>query len=228
MLGAPTRGGVCNGRQSGFSRPALLGLVVAVGAAGAMWFYMQKELATTRAELAAAREQMKQLQADAPDTKEVTKLRAQVREAESLRKEAEELPKLRGEVTQLRKDKAVFEQAKAENAQLREWAIRLQAENAAVRGQNQSLAQAAASPAATAQTEQTWKALCIENLKQIDGAIQQWALENKKQATDSVELKGILPYLRGSLLPLCPASGNYSPGSTVSAVPTCTVPGHTL
>ena len=161
-------------------------------------------------------------------TKEMEKLRAQVREAESLKKEAEELPRLRGEVTQLRKDKAVFEQAKAENAQLREWATRLQAENAAVRGQNQSLAQAASSPAAAAQTEQTRKALCIENLKQIDGAIQQWALENKKQATEPVELKGILSYLRGSLLPLCAAGGIYSPGPSVSATPTCTVPGHTL
>ena len=29
------------------------------------------------------------------------------------------------------------------------------------------------------------KNACISNLKRIDGAVQQWALENKKQSTDT-------------------------------------------
>ncbi len=70
---------------------------------------------------------------------------------------------------------------------------------------------------------------CIANLKQIDGAVQQWALENKKVATDTYAVSDttLLSYLKGSALPPCPASGTYA-GTTVSASPTCTVGGHTL
>ncbi|MFO1475558.1 MAG: prepilin-type N-terminal cleavage/methylation domain-containing protein [Verrucomicrobiota bacterium] len=47
------------------------------------------------------------------------------------------------------------------------------------------------------QTSQT--NVCINNLRQIDGAKQQWALENGKQASDSPDLAAITPYLgRGS------------------------------
>jgi Tfp pilus assembly protein PilE len=65
------------------------------------------------------------------------------------------------------------------------------------------------------------KNACIPNLKQIDGAIQQWALENKKAGTATVTLTDILPFLKGSALPICPAAGTYVL-STVSATPRCT------
>jgi hypothetical protein len=75
------------------------------------------------------------------------------------------------------------------------------------------------------------KNACIANLKQIDGAVQQWALENKKKGTDGVATSDILDFLKGSVLPICPAAGTYWV-RTVSAVPRCTVgisnPGHTL
>ena len=53
---------------------------------------------------------------------------------------------------------------------------------------------------------------CINNLRQIDGAIQQWALETKQSATAPILPDGsqIQPYLgRGNLgtLPTCPAAG---------------------
>jgi hypothetical protein len=71
---------------------------------------------------------------------------------------------------------------------------------------------------------------CIANLKQIDGAVQQWALEHKKVSTDTYSLSdnNLLCYLRGSVLPLCPLGGTYSPAANVSGYPTCSVPGHTL
>ena len=71
---------------------------------------------------------------------------------------------------------------------------------------------------------------CIANLKQIDGAVQQWALENKKAATDTYAVTDttLLAYLKGSLLPACPGGGTYSAASTVSGSPTCSVSGHTL
>lgn len=69
---------------------------------------------------------------------------------------------------------------------------------------------------------------CIANLKQIDGAVQQWALENKKTSTDTYALSSITDYLKGSVLPACPAGGTYTAGTTVANNPTCNIPGHTL
>ncbi|MFT4688138.1 MAG: competence type IV pilus major pilin ComGC [Verrucomicrobiia bacterium] len=73
---------------------------------------------------------------------------------------------------------------------------------------------------------------CIANLKQVDGAVQQWALEGKKTAASTYTFAsaGLLDYLKGSRLPECPGSGTYSPGATVSASPTCSLSteGHTL
>ena len=70
---------------------------------------------------------------------------------------------------------------------------------------------------------------CIANLKQIDGAAQQWALENKKGSTDSVSAALITDYIKGGAVPTCPAGGNYATAFTVSGAPTCTVGGaHTL
>jgi hypothetical protein len=74
------------------------------------------------------------------------------------------------------------------------------------------------------------KSSCIANLKQIDGAVQQWASENKGTAATRYSLKSkmILAYMKGSRLPLCPQGGSYSPGTNVSDSPKCTHPGHTL
>jgi prepilin-type N-terminal cleavage/methylation domain-containing protein len=46
---------------------------------------------------------------------------------------------------------------------------------------------------------------CINNLRQLDGAVQQFALENKKAATDSVTLANCTPYLKNSVV--CPSGG---------------------
>ena len=72
------------------------------------------------------------------------------------------------------------------------------------------------------------KSACIANLKQIDGAKQTWALEQKKVGTDTpgtTDLYGTDKYIRDE--PSCPAAGTYSP-NTVDTKPTCTVAGHTL
>lgn len=69
---------------------------------------------------------------------------------------------------------------------------------------------------------------CINNLRQIDGAIQQWALEQKKQATDPVDATDLTPYLgRGTGAAIntditCPASGTYEV-TDVATKPTCSL-----
>jgi hypothetical protein len=70
---------------------------------------------------------------------------------------------------------------------------------------------------------------CLWNLKQIDGALLQWALENRKTPSDSYALSELpLDYWRSSIIPHCPAGGTYSPGATIVNPPVCSVPGHKL
>ncbi len=72
---------------------------------------------------------------------------------------------------------------------------------------------------------------CINNLRQIDGAVQTWALENRKSPTDTYTLDIVKPYIRldsTGNIPACPASGSYSPGATVSNAPTCNIANHTM
>jgi len=46
---------------------------------------------------------------------------------------------------------------------------------------------------------------CISNLRQIDGAIQQWALDTKQGDTAAVTAADVLPYLKNSVV--CPSGG---------------------
>src|SRR6059058_3342320 len=71
---------------------------------------------------------------------------------------------------------------------------------------------------------------CINNLRQMDGAVQQYALEQKLASSSSYTLSNLKPYIKldsNSNIPGCPASGTYSQGSTVTNPPTCTLSGAT-
>ena len=63
------------------------------------------------------------------------------------------------------------------------------------------------------------KSACINNLRQIDGAIQQWALENKKDAAAAVVYNDISSYLKNSVI--CPSGGTaFSDSYTIVDVAT--------
>ena len=70
---------------------------------------------------------------------------------------------------------------------------------------------------------QSQKNACINNLRQIDGSVQQWALENKKAASATVQFSDISGYLKNSVI--CPAGGvAFSDSYTLHGVtgkPTC-------
>ena len=70
---------------------------------------------------------------------------------------------------------------------------------------------------------------CISNLRQIDGAKQQWAIENRKADTASPDSTDVQSYIKNNAYPTCPASGTYTIG-TVSTDPTCSksADGHVL
>jgi prepilin-type N-terminal cleavage/methylation domain-containing protein len=67
---------------------------------------------------------------------------------------------------------------------------------------------------------------CINNLRQIDAAAQQFALEKGKKTGDSITYPSDLtPYIKlnaNNAIPACPAGGNYS-DNTVGIVPTCSL-----
>ncbi len=190
----------------------VLGLIIAAGAA-AFLFVAQ---ATIRNELAAARDENLQLQ------QEKTALEQRQAEAPKPVQDATslELVRLRGEVARLRGVEKQFQQLQAEAQQLRATLQQNQqanAETASLRTQNAQMQN-------TLQARANMEA-CVANLKQIAGAKQVWALENKKAQFDvplDVDIFG--KYIPQK--PVCPAGGVYNL-APVQAKPTCTVAGHT-
>ena|ERR1035437_6170056 len=71
---------------------------------------------------------------------------------------------------------------------------------------------------------QSQKNACINNLRQIDGAKQQWALETGAKTSDAVTLNQIGPYLgRGSAgaVPTCPTGAAVYTPNAIGTDPTC-------
>jgi prepilin-type N-terminal cleavage/methylation domain-containing protein len=70
---------------------------------------------------------------------------------------------------------------------------------------------------------QSQKNACINNLRQIDGAVQQWALEQKAAANATVGYSDIKDYLKNSVV--CPSGGTtFGNSYTLNGVtnkPTC-------
>ena len=72
------------------------------------------------------------------------------------------------------------------------------------------------------------KNACIANLKQIQGGIQVWAIDNNKTGSSSVGMTDLVSdYIKKT--PTCPKGGTYTL-STVDADPSCSLSadGHTL
>jgi predicted RNase H-like nuclease (RuvC/YqgF family) len=68
---------------------------------------------------------------------------------------------------------------------------------------------------------------CINGLRQIDGAKQQWALEHNKSGDAVPKPEELLHYYKDGIAPACPDGGTYYL-NTVDEVPTCTIEGHAL
>ena len=61
------------------------------------------------------------------------------------------------------------------------------------------------------------KDICINNLRQINSAIQQWAVETKQPATAAVSETDVTPYMRSKAI--CPSGGtSFSDSYQVSTV----------
>jgi hypothetical protein len=66
---------------------------------------------------------------------------------------------------------------------------------------------------------------CISNLRQIDGAIQQWAIETKQPTNAAPNWDDIRPYFANHPIPACPDGGTYTLGQ-VAIHPRCSIANH--
>jgi myosin heavy subunit len=199
---------------------AIISAIIGAVAMAVPWFLQQQTIKDLRQE----NEDLKQKAA------QVASLQAQATQAEQeaanasggVEAQQHDLARLRAEVSQLRR--ATNELAKA----------RMEIQKLNQRVSEETEARIGAAAALQAQAQQGSAAskrnACINNLRLIDSAKQQWALENRKQATDTPTMDDLKPYIGhgpNGELPACPDGGVYTIG-TVAEKPTCNIPGHVL
>ena len=68
---------------------------------------------------------------------------------------------------------------------------------------------------------------CINNLREIDVAKNEWALEKRGKTGDVPTSQDLTPYFKNGVFPTCPAGGTYTIGA-VGNDPACSIAGHTL
>jgi hypothetical protein len=169
----------------------------------------------------AERERADQLESQL-DALKSTSAGVQAAEVARLRADNQDLPRLRNQVTQLQAANQKLAQqlnltltaAQQQQAQLEQAA----AENEQVR---------AAAQEANATLERN---ACINHLRQIDAAKQQWALEKNKTADAVPTVADIEPYIKldaSGNIPGCPSGGAYTLNA-VGELPSCSIPGHVL
>ena len=208
-----------------------LGLLI-----GLAWVYAAGQ--KKDAELAALREdsqKLQQLQAELEEAK-TNSVHAESDELNRLRKDNEELLRLRNEVRQLRGDKQQLAtqlqtaQSQVQGVQAQVQALRANPPQLAAPGQLTPAAQAAFAARyglTVTNSEQAVIAACISNLRLIEGAKQQWALEHQKPASALLTAADLTPYVKSNALPVCPAGGVYTL-NPVGLAPICNIPGHAL
>jgi len=196
-------------------------LVVAFLASEVFLFSANRQKEAAVVSLHQSEQQAEQLQAQL-DQLQNSIANSQNAEISKLRAENQDLPRLRNQVTQLQAANQKLSQqlnvtltaAQQQQEQLQQ----IQAENQQAR---------AAAQQTDAEAERN---ACINNLRQIDAAKNQWALENNKPATAVPTEQDIAPYIKldaNGNIPVCPSGGTY----TINAVgipPTCSIPGHVL
>ncbi len=187
---------------------------VAVAAVAVPVLVQNQSVARLREENQSLRQQVDRMAQVEADNERLSNVVVQANASQSLPPDQlRELMKLRGEIGALRQQGKEL--------------IRLQQENRQLRAQPTVAQKQASVPGQPMLTTEEIASVCINHLRQIDGASQQCALENKLNASDVVTEEQILPYLRGKEAFRCPSGGTYTFGSLTN-MPTCSIPGHAI
>jgi len=203
----------------------VLGLSAGLAAVFVSGSAKDKELVKLRADTA----QLQQLQTDLDVAQGESKKQAE--QIAELRQETQELLRLRNEVGQLRTEKQQLTKQVAAAQTAAQQAQAQIAETTQTTAQQLQQMQAQNQQLRTTVVQQGVQVLqrnaCINNLRQLDAAKQQWALEHNMTAAAMPTAQDIAPYLKNNPLPVCPAGGTYTLND-LSKPPTCSIPGHAL
>ena len=187
---------------------------------GAAAFYLYTDGSKKNAELAVLRPQAAEVQTLRAELEKAQAITAgQTTEIARLRSEGDDAIRLRNEVRQLR-DEVQQLNKQLQTAQNASASAQAQAQQ--LKTANQQL-----QSAVKENTEAANRQGCINNLRALVAANQQWALEHKQPADARPSSQDLAPYLKDGRLPLCPGGGAYALG-TVAGNPTCTHVGHVL
>lgn len=192
-------------------------LLVVLSAGGAVFFYNGNQ--TKTAEVATLQAQLQELDALRTEVEELKKNQVAPDELARLKESKDELLRLRNQVRQLSADKSQLSQ----QAQ----AAKSAAEQAQAQAQALTQAQSQALAKVQEQASVAVATACHNQLRQLDSAKQQWALEQQKPAAAIPTDKELAPYLAGQVVPVCPGGGKYTLGN-LATLPTCSVAGHVL
>jgi len=194
----------------------VVGLAVALG----MVYSSSQQQAAELAKLRQDSEELQKLRSASDEAKN-NQAQAESEELTRLRKEHDELLKLRNDIGQLRTEKDQLARQAA--------AAKQPAANPEEQQQLQALMTENMKLKATAlQSQQNVQQVtCVNNLRQIEAAKAQWALENQKPPGSLVGPPEIAPYMPSKAMPVCPAGGVYTV-NPVGIAPLCNIPGHTL
>jgi hypothetical protein len=218
-----------------FLKIGLPWVLTLLGVAGILWF--RASVSRTTAELATLKPQAAELLSLRAENLEMDGAAVAPEAAAAVRTENAELLKLRNDARRLRDDKVQLnrqlQSAQTQAARMRSGsggpASPQPAAPATAQGTTAAEVAQLLSPADASRpaTPEEMRNACINNLRQIDGAKQQWALENKKPVTSLPTATDISVNIGNNLFPVCPAGGAYSINA-VNAAPTCSIPGHAL
>lgn len=98
----------------------------------------------------------------------------------------------------------------------------------ALRSDTQALLAELSKPVISRPSPHEWAVrTCLKNQRELDGAKEQWALENKKTGSDTPTIGELVSsdgYIKR--MPVCPEQGKYTLGSMMQR-PACSIPDHT-
>jgi hypothetical protein len=171
-----------------------------------------------QASFQAARQRADDLQSQL-DQLQSARADSQNAEISRLRAENLDLPRLRNEVKQLQ---AAEQKLTLQLKNMRAFAVQEQTQLQQVATENQQ--DQVALELADVEAERN---ACINNLRQIDAAKQQWALDKNKNAAAVPTITDLASYFKDGVLPTCPSGGTYTLNA-VGELPTCSISGHTL